>query len=847
MLISRLQEVRTVYREVFLMELSIDEAIKYAIDGDAVLFLGAGFSHEARNKENEFLPVGRELSVALCRELGITESYDLSIISERYIDEKNIKGFISYLKEKLLCYVPSDNQLDALNLPWRRIYTTNYDNVAEVCSKKNDVVRDSVTMNTPIKAVNNREGAIIHLNGSLLNVSEESFYDEFKITDESYLRDGFMKSNWASIFLEDINNAKAVVFIGYSLSYDLDLQRVIYSTIKRKSVFINDENIDDNQRYKIKKWGMLYDGALLGFADRVRMLRQSYKPKLKLHNLKSLKEMRSVDYKLHDIQSMDVFKLFLYGEYNRYWFRNENYCIARKKVYNDIIENLKSSNFCLLHSDLGNGKSVMLDYIASQLVMYAKVYLLENLENIAEDFEDIKPRDDKDVYILIDDLDACSVRAMKELEKYQNPRFKIIATCRSYIEPLLEDKIKSQCSMYFYSMTVMDINILYNQDINDLAQRFENNNLWGEHSALSHSAKRKKLQKELKSNMSNILYVLLDSNTIKDKIAQVLCSVKKDNLLKGYLVMQSICDICKFKLPGYEIARLIDIKLFDIERHVREANIGSEVICLENNNIRLRSSVFSRYILHEMADENFALDVLSLFHKNISNYSTSKYLQIRRKLNARTNLIEIFGGAKYHRLSNFDIDQTVYSFYEKIQNIEKENPFFWLQFAIVALNLGEYDISKIYFENAYAYSKKLERFDSYQLDTHYARYLFTVLVSNHVVYDFSAIEKAHILLKNNSNVGERLYYVLKQTGWYYKVYDKFYEKFTAIECKKFRNMIDDINSKYEMYFSIIEKNRSYLLANSVKNAFNDFKKLLSDSCRKRLESRVKKMTINYRY
>ncbi len=53
------------------MALSMDEAIKYAIDGDAVLFLGAGFSHEARNKKKEFLPVGKDLSVALCRELGI--------------------------------------------------------------------------------------------------------------------------------------------------------------------------------------------------------------------------------------------------------------------------------------------------------------------------------------------------------------------------------------------------------------------------------------------------------------------------------------------------------------------------------------------------------------------------------------------------------------------------------------------------------------------------------------------------------------------------------------------------------------------------------------------------------
>lgn len=827
------------------MALSMDEAIKYAIDGDAVLFLGAGFSHEACNKKKELLPVGRDLSVALCRELGINESDYLSVVSERYIDEKGIKSFISYLKEKLLCGLPSNNQLDVLKLPWRRIYTTNYDDVAEFCSKENGVFRDSITMNTPIKDVDDRLGAIIHLNGSVLNVNEGTFFDEFKITDESYLRDGFMRSNWASMFLEDINNAKAVIFIGYSLSYDLDLQRAIHSGIKGKSVFINDKNLDDNQKYKIEKWGMLYDVALAGFADKVRELRKSYKPKLKIHNLKSLKEIRSTDYKVYDIKAIDVFNLFFYGKYNRYWFRNKNYCIARKNVYDNVSKMLQSGEFCLLHSDLGNGKSVLLDYIASQLVMDAKVYLLENLKNITEDFNNIKPRDDKNIYILIDDLDAYLVKAVEELEKYQDTRIKIIATCRSYIEPLLEDKIKAKCPMYFHGMNVVDINELYNMDINALAQSFERYNLWGEQSALSWNEKRKKLQTELKSNMSNILYVMLNSNAIKEKIAKLLNSVEQDNLLKCYLVMQSISDICNFKLPGYEIARLVDIKLFDLERRARNVKEVREIICLDNNDIRIRSSVFSGYILREVADKKFILDVLILFHKNISNCNSSKYLQIRRKLNARTNLIEIFGGVKYRNFNNRDIDQTVYSFYEKIQNIEKTNPFFWLQFAIVALNLGEYDISKVYFENAYSYCKKLEKFDSYQLDTHYARYLFTVLVSNHVPYDFSIIEEAHALLKDNSNVGARCAYVLKQSGLYYKVYDKYHEKFTAIEGIKFQNMIDDITEKYEMYFSSIEKTSTFLLENSVKNAFYDFKKLLKDSCRKSLESRLRNLTVKF--
>lgn len=79
------------------------EAIRHAIDGNAILFLGAGFSCEGENLNGESLPSASELSRRICREMGAEESPELSVASEMFIDHptygKGVKKLIEFLKK----------------------------------------------------------------------------------------------------------------------------------------------------------------------------------------------------------------------------------------------------------------------------------------------------------------------------------------------------------------------------------------------------------------------------------------------------------------------------------------------------------------------------------------------------------------------------------------------------------------------------------------------------------------------------------------------------------------------------------------------------------------------------
>ncbi|WP_440531093.1 hypothetical protein, partial [Serratia marcescens] len=65
------------------------QALHWAFKGKAVVFLGAGFSFEARNKAGEQFPNGNQLAKNLKAELDFDddEDYSLKEISDDFIDE----------------------------------------------------------------------------------------------------------------------------------------------------------------------------------------------------------------------------------------------------------------------------------------------------------------------------------------------------------------------------------------------------------------------------------------------------------------------------------------------------------------------------------------------------------------------------------------------------------------------------------------------------------------------------------------------------------------------------------------------------------------------------------------
>ena len=127
------------------MELS--EAIRHILDGDAVLFAGSGFSVGAIKEDEKAFSAATPLAHQLLAACGYgNETDDLGQASEIFKDAKGEAALVDFIRKEFTAMEITTEQKIIGSLPWKRIYTTNYDNVLDLAYQKNKRRLDSAVL-----------------------------------------------------------------------------------------------------------------------------------------------------------------------------------------------------------------------------------------------------------------------------------------------------------------------------------------------------------------------------------------------------------------------------------------------------------------------------------------------------------------------------------------------------------------------------------------------------------------------------------------------------------------------------------------------------------------------------
>ena len=111
----------------------IDFLAKNATSNSAVLFLGAGFSSEAKNTLSNHIPIGSQFATILWDFLGYPGDYDntpLTMLFEAALKRKHA-DLQRLLNDHFICASIPDWYQVISQIFWARIYTTNVDNLIE--------------------------------------------------------------------------------------------------------------------------------------------------------------------------------------------------------------------------------------------------------------------------------------------------------------------------------------------------------------------------------------------------------------------------------------------------------------------------------------------------------------------------------------------------------------------------------------------------------------------------------------------------------------------------------------------------------------------------------------------
>ena len=703
--------------------MELEEALELALDGHAVLFVGAGYSVGAINRKGQPLKTGSELASYLGSLADLPEVASLEDAAEEFISLYGEDELVSVIKDEFTVGELTDAQTQIAGVPWRRIYTTNYDNVLEEAGAQLNRKFQPLTLSAEARLRDNRavsDTQCVHLNGFVELLDSDKIGSELKLTDSSYLTASVSESPWAVLFRQDLSLARAVFFVGYSLS-DLDIRRLLFESpeLSQKCFFVIGEHPGDATKRRASRFGTIVPVDTAGFANLLSEKLSQYVPQIpEAHIGYSIKKFFAPETK-SAFSDQSIFDLLLLGQLksDHVWsslHEGETYICERPDTQKVIDLIASGTRAVVAHSDLGNGKTCFLEGI--------KCRALES----GYDVYTVSTRS-SDTFRELDQIISSTTKTLLFIEDYPdwidiiehfslnaNSNVSLVLSARNAIHDVMIDRVSHALGQT--NIPEFSVDLLTQRDLEWLIGFFDHYGLWGEKAAWSPNRMLDYLRQKCRSQFGSVLMDLFESPQIAQRFERILngLSQKRDY----YEILMSVMILAVVQKSS-SINLMIDIWGDTIMgAQFKRNETVREFFDFPAGEIKLRSAIAAQFVLKHVADANITVDTLIRMARAFdvgARFSDLHYGLLRDLM--RFSTLQTLLPERQRRPATI-------RYYEGIKNLDRcrTNPQFWLQYAIACLTLEELDRAERYFDTAYSFASSGD-FGTIQIDNHYARFL----------------------------------------------------------------------------------------------------------------------------
>lgn len=783
------------------------EALSYINLGNSILFAGSGFSIGAENISGTPLPTGDGLAKYFygeCREAS--DGGSLLDASELYIGKFGTSAVVEYLKKMFTIKEVTPEQKLITSLPWKRVYTTNYDNIIEVGYSLSGRKIYPKVLTDSFRELNDKSKLCVHLNGYIERLDESSLDNEFKLTDRSYTATDFVDSEWIALFDSDLKTADAIFFIGFSMNSDLDIKRVVFSDpeLFQKCFFVVWDQEKKPVIRVLENYGTVLPINVKGFVDEYKTIIP--KTVRLTSNYRCFNLVKDVCEPV-EIIDKDVHNLLTLGTVGNeklatsLTYPDKNYYIDRTAIYDvcDRIEN--GATRLLIHSDIANGKTLALMGIEILLTrMKYKVYKYNgNTYDVDLEVENICRDNATNVVFVVDNYS--NNRKVLESIRLFGQNSIVLLSERSVVNEVATEWLFPKLGDF----VEIDINALSSEDISKFRVLLDNFGFWSNKAAMNDYEKEQYISHDCKARMRNVLMDLLNSKTVFDRFQRIINDIQNKQGYYEALLLMLIGKVFNLELDLEKVSTVLGRDKINSSGFRRNSTIA-EFVNFDQGRIIVRSSLLAEIILSKLSNATTVVDLLILVFREYDKFRYhDSYRQILITLLSFTNLQRILNkkDVKYN--------DNIYRFFENVKTLNfcKENPHFWLQYAILVLSSRDYPRADKYFETAYAYARKKREFETFAIDNHYARYILeNELESGTPETCMVAFLKAHSILIDPIHKTKVRFYPYRVAQNYYPFYEKFYKTMSPAEKKKFVKCCDDIKERAKAYAATAESSIS---------------------------------------
>ena len=698
------------------MELA--DALKLARGGRALLFLGAGFSVGTPNLGSGLMMTGQDFSDLLALKVGLPAGTGLMDTSEAYLETFGAPALVKVLMDEFQAKTLLPYQVVMAKVPWKHIYTTNYDDIVE---KSFSAAKSKVTSVNPdvrVAAVRGADRLCVHLNGSIIGLTPDKLAGQIKLTDSSYLTSSLANSEWAVRLRQDIDAAQVVFYLGYS-TYDLDIARLLYDkpALKEKSFFAVGPATHQVLKRRIEKFGTdLHLDAAQFFEQ---LMKDEFVPEVTFevpeYCISKYKEQTAPS----PLKDTDVFDLFRLGQLKGSLVLESvvgdiRYTLARQPV-DKILQLIKAqASAVVIHSALGNGKTVVLELLKVHAFLsgFTVFSFVRQREQLYEELE--SALNQPGMLLFVVDNYHNWLDALKFLGNHHKDKVSVVMAARSGTNDVVAARVETLLKLG--DLHEIAIDHLSEPETLRIAQLMDVYGLWGEKASLSLSSKHKYLMSYCGHEWQAILVELFKAPQIKDRLDRLITDIRDEASYNVVLIAILILAVIDYPATTEMLTDLCGERTLTVG--FRQNATIRELIDFDSNEVRLRSSVTGAFLLRHVADPEAVLSNLISITE-----AADRGAGASREYYAILGSLLRFGNAQ-NFFAATDSTAYVLRYYEAVKELPhcKRYPLFWLQYAMACLFIDDFARAGKYFASAYSFAT-LTQFRTYQIDNHFARYL----------------------------------------------------------------------------------------------------------------------------
>lgn len=735
--------------------------------GKAIAFTGAGFSLGTKNVLGSTPPMAGELAKKLSLLCNLEESEDLMFAADVALEYADNISVLDLLKDNYTLTSVSECHEKICKLPWKKFFTTNYDNSIELACLNIGKRIESVDLSYKPTNFLKKNNVCLHINGKIEGAEPEDLTSKIKLSDSSYLSpDSFVNSDWYYHFKKDLETASAIVFMGYSM-YDMDVKKFLFENpeLQEKTYFVVRDGADFKEIFTLRKYGHVLPIGVDRFSDLMKdVQKQSHEDGIIFTETLVKHEVFDTQTDFRDIDSE---RLFLYGDYEIEKLHDSIRRIEtipyfiKRDIIPVCLNNIKNNNNIIITGDLGNGKSIVLEMLAYELTVNGfHTYILRNNDgDYVSDLDQIIKHEGTAVII----IDNCSNHPglIKHIFEVKADNLIYVFADRN------SNDIKFNISL---DLIEHNIDLLSSDEIASAVKIIDNLSTWQKFSALSTERKKRLVYEKYDAQLSLLLLGLINSPNIKTKIKQQTDLIYSNPDHKKSVFCICICEVANVEPTSSLVSEISGTNAI-YHTSLRNSPPFNQIFKVNGATIKSKSSILSLSLLNNTFSDIYVRDVLLEIVERTDSIKDQD-VEIKKIFKAllRFHIVERILPKNQSALDRY---------YEQLKyrcTWLMDSPHYWVQYAMCRLSFSDYNRAQNYLTNAYQKAEtKKGSYHTDNIDTQQARlYLNQCLDHNNSSECYKLFDKAHALLVKLPNEGRKF----RQVLLYKKVFDLKYQNFS---------------------------------------------------------------------